>query len=56
MQQELDQFQKNDIWKLVEFPKDKKVVGAKWVSHNKLDKNGKVVRNKARLVSKGYSQ
>ena len=30
MQEELDQFQKNDVWKLVEFPKGKKAVGAKW--------------------------
>ena len=37
-------------------PKGKKVVGAKWVFCNKLDENGKVVRNKARLVAKGYSQ
>jgi len=56
MQKELDQFQKIDVWKLVELPKDKKVVGAKWVFKNKLDENGMVVRNKARLVAKGYSQ
>jgi len=30
--------------------------GTKWVFHNKLDENGKVVRNMARLVAKGYSQ
>ena len=56
MQEELDQFQKNDVWKLVELPKGKKDVGAKWVFPNKLDENGKVVRNKTRLVAKGHSQ
>ena len=56
MQEKLDQFQKNDVWKLIEFSKGKKVVGAKWVFRNKLDDNGKVVRNKARLVAKVYSQ
>ena len=56
MQEELDQFQKNDIWKLVKLPKGKIEVEAKWVFHNKLDEDGKVVRNKARLVAKAYSQ
>ena len=56
MQEQLDQFQKNDVWKLIELPKGKKATGAKWVFRNKLDKYGKVVRNKARLVAKGYSQ
>ena len=55
MQEELYQFQKNDAWKLVELPKDKKVVRAKWVFKNKLDEEGKVVRNKVRLVTKSYS-
>ena len=56
MEEELDQFPKNNVWKLVELLKGKKVVGAKWVFQNKLDENGKVVRNKARLVVRGYSQ
>jgi len=42
MQEELNQFQKNDIWKLVELPKDKKAIGATWVFCNKLDENGKL--------------
>ena len=55
MQEEVDQYQKNDVWKLVKLPKGNKVVGAKWVFRNKLDENGMVLRNKTRLVSKGYS-
>jgi len=55
MQEELNQFQKNDVWKLVEFLKGK-YVGAKWVFKNKLEKTGKVMGNNARLVAKGYSQ
>ncbi|KAI4365602.1 hypothetical protein MLD38_021570 [Melastoma candidum] len=39
-----------------ERPKDRSVVGTKWVFRNKLDESGSVVRNKARLVAKGYSQ
>lgn len=56
MQEELDQFQKNDIWKLIKLPLGKHVVGAKWVFRNKLNVYGKVVRNKARLIAKDYSQ
>ena len=32
------------------------VIGTKWVFKNKLDENGEVTRNKARLVCKGYAQ
>jgi len=56
MQEELDQFWKNDVRKLVKLPKGKKAMRAKWVFRNKLDEDGKLVRNKARLVVKGYSQ
>ena len=36
-------------------PKEKNVVGTKWVFINKMNEQGEVVRNKARLVCKGYS-
>ena len=32
------------------------MIGTKWVFRNKLNEDGKVSRNKARLVCKGYSQ
>ena len=32
------------------------MIGTKWVFRNKLDEEGKVVRNKARLVAQGYNQ
>ncbi|GKA50827.1 retrovirus-related pol polyprotein from transposon TNT 1-94 [Tanacetum coccineum] len=32
------------------------IIGTKWVSRNKLDENGMVSRNKARLVAQGYNQ
>ena len=56
MQEELNQFKRNDVWTLVQKPKDKSIIGTKWIFKNKLDEDGKVVRNKARLVAQGYSQ
>ena len=37
-------------------PKDKNIIGTKWVFRNKQDEHGVVIRNKARLVAKGFSQ
>ena len=37
-------------------PKGRNVIGTKWVFGKKLDENGEVTRNKARLVYKGYAQ
>ena len=56
MQDELNQFERQKVWKLVPRPKGKSVIGTKWVFRNKLDEEGIVTRNKARLVAKGYSQ
>jgi hypothetical protein len=55
MQEELNNFKRNKIWSLVERPKQN-IVGIKWVFRNKQDEFGVVTRNKARLVTKGYSQ
>ncbi|CAJ2638249.1 unnamed protein product [Trifolium pratense] len=56
MQEELNQFQRNDVWTLVPKPSHKNIIGTKWVFRNKLNEQGEVVRNKARLVAQGYSQ
>ena len=42
MEEELSQIEKNDTWELVPRPKDKNVIGTKWVLRNKLDENGQV--------------
>jgi hypothetical protein len=55
MQEELNNFTRNEVWHLVPRP-NQNVVGTKWVFCNKQDKHGVVTRNKARLVAKGYSQ
>ncbi|RDX81035.1 Copia protein, partial [Mucuna pruriens] len=41
---------------LVSLPEDKSIICTKWVFRNKLDENGKVIINKARLVAQGYFQ
>ncbi|GJS01771.1 retrovirus-related pol polyprotein from transposon TNT 1-94 [Tanacetum coccineum] len=56
MQEELNQFVANDVWELVPLPISQSVTGTKWVFRNKLDENGIVSRNKARLVAQGYNQ
>ncbi|GJT40280.1 retrovirus-related pol polyprotein from transposon TNT 1-94 [Tanacetum coccineum] len=56
MQEELNQFIANDIWELVPQPRNVTIIGTKWVFRNKLDENGIVTRNKARLVAQGYNQ
>ncbi|KAI3735961.1 hypothetical protein L6452_15489 [Arctium lappa] len=56
MQDELLQFERNKVWRLIPLPKGKTVIGTKWVIINKKDEAGVVMRNKARLVAKGYCQ
>ena len=55
MKESLEQIIKNDTWELVPRPKDKNMIGTKWVFRNKMNEQGEVIRNKARLVCKGYS-
>ncbi|XP_075096219.1 uncharacterized protein LOC142174339 [Nicotiana tabacum] len=56
MQEELDQFSKNQVWKLIPKLDNVSVIETKWVFRNKLNEDGKIIRNKARLVAQGYSQ
>ena len=58
MQEELQQFELNNVWELVKRPDPRKhyIIGTKWIYRNKQEKHGQVVRNKARLVAQGYTQ
>jgi hypothetical protein len=56
MHEELENFERNQVWTLVDPPGDVNVIGTKWVFKNKQGEDGEVVRNKARLVAHGYSQ
>ncbi|CAH9122363.1 unnamed protein product [Cuscuta epithymum] len=56
MQEEINQFERLDVWTLVSRPPKKTIIGTKWVFKNKKDEDGVIIRNKARLVAKGYNQ
>ena len=56
MEKEMKSLHENKVWNLVELPKDRKVVGSKWVFKQKVGANGSVERYKARLVAQGFSQ
>jgi DNA repair protein RadC len=55
MQEELNNFERNQVWTLVERP-NTNVISTKWVFQNKQDENDVVIRNKARLVAQGFIQ
>jgi hypothetical protein len=55
MQEELNNFTRNEVWHLVPRP-NQNVVDTKWVFCNKQDEHCVVTKNKAWLVAKGYSQ
>lgn len=48
---EMNSLIKNEIWDVIDYPKDKKVLGVRWVFTKKNNK-----KYKARLVVKGYQQ
>nr|GEV85574.1 retrovirus-related Pol polyprotein from transposon TNT 1-94 [Tanacetum cinerariifolium] len=56
MQDELNQFERLQVWELVPRPKGKNIIALKWLWKNKCDAENIVVRNKTCLVAKGYRQ
>nr|GEW60764.1 retrovirus-related Pol polyprotein from transposon TNT 1-94 [Tanacetum cinerariifolium] len=56
MQDELDQFARLKVWRLVPRLEGKTIIKTKWIFKNKKDESSLVIRNKARLVAVGYSQ
>ncbi|GJW00598.1 retrovirus-related pol polyprotein from transposon TNT 1-94 [Tanacetum coccineum] len=56
MQEELNQFERNKVCTLVPKPHGKTIIRTKWIWNNKMDENGIVIKNKARLVAQGYNQ
>ncbi|GJR57402.1 retrovirus-related pol polyprotein from transposon TNT 1-94 [Tanacetum coccineum] len=52
----LKPFKRLDVWELVECPICRNIIKVKWIWKNKTDDENIVIRNKSRLVSKGYGQ
>ena len=56
MDDEMKALLKNDTWEMVDLPREKKIVGCKWVYTLKYKSDGSLDRYKARLVARGYTQ
>nr|GEY08075.1 retrovirus-related Pol polyprotein from transposon TNT 1-94 [Tanacetum cinerariifolium] len=56
IQEELDQFKRLKVWRLVPRPEGKTIIITKWIFKNKKDDSSLAIRKKVRLVAVGYSQ
>ncbi|GKB37375.1 retrovirus-related pol polyprotein from transposon TNT 1-94 [Tanacetum coccineum] len=56
MQEELYQFDRLQVWELVDKPFGKNVIKLKWLWKNKKDEDQTVIHNKARIIATGYAQ
>jgi len=57
MSEEMESLHKNFVWELILKPKDRKIIGSKWVYRkNESTSEKKTPTYKARLVAKGFSQ
>nr|GEW85090.1 integrase, catalytic region, zinc finger, CCHC-type, peptidase aspartic, catalytic [Tanacetum cinerariifolium] len=54
MQEEIHEFERLDVWKLVPRPDKAMIISLNWIFKVKLNEYGGVLKNKARLVTKGY--
>ncbi|GJZ89693.1 retrovirus-related pol polyprotein from transposon TNT 1-94 [Tanacetum coccineum] len=56
MQEELNEFKRLEVWELVLRPNKVMVITLKWIYKVKLDELGGILKNKARLVARGYRE
>ncbi|KAF2345216.1 Reverse transcriptase RNA-dependent DNA polymerase [Trinorchestia longiramus] len=56
MEEEMASMNINNVWSLVECPKNKKPIRCKWIFKKKTVPDGNVCSYKARLVAQGYAQ
>ncbi|GJV46956.1 retrovirus-related pol polyprotein from transposon TNT 1-94 [Tanacetum coccineum] len=55
-QEELNEFERLKVWELVPHPNKVMAITLKWIYKVKLDELGGILKNKARLVARGYRQ
>nr|GEU53353.1 hypothetical protein [Tanacetum cinerariifolium] len=56
MQEELNEFERLEVWELVPRPDQVTMITLKWIYKVKLNELGGILKNKARLVARGYRQ
>nr|GEW49808.1 retrovirus-related Pol polyprotein from transposon TNT 1-94 [Tanacetum cinerariifolium] len=56
MQEELNEFERLEVWELVPRPDKVMIITLKWIYKVKLDELRGILNNKARLVARGYRQ
>ncbi|GKD07235.1 putative ribonuclease H-like domain-containing protein, partial [Tanacetum coccineum] len=56
MQEELNEFEQLKVWELIPRPDKVMVITLKWIYKVKLNEVGGILKNKARLVARGYHQ
>nr|GEU51242.1 retrovirus-related Pol polyprotein from transposon TNT 1-94 [Tanacetum cinerariifolium] len=56
MQEELNEFERLKVWELVPRPDKVMVITLKWIYKVRLDELGGILKNKDRLVARGYRQ
>jgi len=56
MKEELHQFERSKMYRLVPRPIDRTIIGTMWIYNNKPDENDVIQRNMSRLVVLGYNQ
>lgn len=56
MQEEYDSLVANKTWDFVPLPQGKNLVSCKWLYKTKLNANNEVIKFKARVVARGFSQ
>ncbi|GKE56006.1 retrovirus-related pol polyprotein from transposon TNT 1-94 [Tanacetum coccineum] len=56
MQEELNEFERLEVWELVPQPDKVMIITLKWIYKVKIDELGGILKNKTRLVAHGYRQ